>query len=56
MERGQGMCGRFFFFGNNQERLESLGVVSAPPLMESYNICPYPGRNCHPHLAGNRAA
>jgi putative SOS response-associated peptidase YedK len=34
------MCGRFAFFGNNQTNLESLGVVSDPPLMESYNITP----------------
>ena len=34
------MCGRFAFFGNNQANLESLGVVSDPPLMESYNIAP----------------
>ena len=34
------MCGRFAFFGNNQANLESLGVVSDPPLMESYNINP----------------
>ena len=34
------MCGRFAFFGNNQASLESLGVVSDPPLLESYNIAP----------------
>lgn len=34
------MCGRFAFFGNNQESLEFLGVVSDPPLLESYNITP----------------
>ena len=34
------MCGRFAFFGNNQANLESLGVASDPPLMESYNITP----------------
>ena len=34
------MCGRFAFFGNNQASLESLGVVSDPPLIESYNIAP----------------
>jgi len=34
------MCGRFSFFGNNHERLESLGVVSDPPLLESNNIAP----------------
>lgn len=34
------MCGRFAFFGNNQANLESLGVVSDPPLLESYNIAP----------------
>jgi len=31
------MCGCFAFFGNNQESLNSLGVVSDPPLLESYN-------------------
>ena len=34
------MCGRFAFFGNNRESLEPLGVVSDPPLLESYNIAP----------------
>lgn len=34
------MCGRFALFGNNQASLESLGVVSDPPLIESYNIAP----------------
>ena len=34
------MCGRFAFFGNNQANLESLGVVSDPPRVESYNIAP----------------
>ncbi len=34
------MCGRFAFFGNNQEHLAPLGVASDPPLMESYNITP----------------
>jgi putative SOS response-associated peptidase YedK len=34
------MCGRFAFFGNNRANLESLGVVSDPPLLESYNIAP----------------
>ena len=34
------MCGRFAFFGNNKASLESLGAVSDPPLIESYNIAP----------------
>ena len=34
------MCGRFAFFGNNQETMESLGIAGEPLPFESYNIAP----------------